>query len=75
MNLFVEIAIPTTIVLTTEKSKVSTLEDTKYNAQIFWRDDREKFEEKYEYSLTKLYESWPDNILYIHPIKLSQWSE
>ena len=72
MNLFVEIAIPTAIMLTFDRTRVITRQEIgKFNA----RTRADDFGEKYNNSLSKLFQNWDDNLLFIHPIKLSRWSE
>lgn len=72
MNLFVEIAIPTAVMLAFDRTKVITRQDIgKYSA----RTRADDFSEKYNNSLYKLFQNWDDNLLFIHPIKLSRWNE
>ena len=72
MNLFVEIAIPTAVMLTFDRTRVITRQEIgKYSA----RTRADDFGEKYNNSLSKLFQNWDDNLLFIHPIKLSRWSE
>lgn len=74
-DLFVEIAIPTALSLCTDK--ITTTKDLSFEAihNIEKLPQREKlqFNDKYKNSLTKLLNEYPDNILFIHPIKLSKW--
>lgn len=72
---FVECAIPTALVLACDK--VCTLSD------IDWRyengvDDyavRKKLEQEAQYSYSELVKHYPNNYLFIHPVKLSKWKD
>lgn len=70
-NLFVELAIPTAIALSAEK--IETEKFNSYKGKILW--ETKDFEElnKYNSSLKTLLSNFPSKVLYIHPIKLSQW--
>lgn len=70
-RLFVEIAIPTAMVLSA--SNVKTHEDTKYTCGDLWYDDIKELESKYNYDLHSLLSEFPSDTLYIHPVKLSKW--
>ena len=70
-KMFVEIAIPTSMVLCSKSIK--TGKDTKMKCGDLWSDEIKKFEEKYEYSLDSLYKDFPEDLLYYHPVKLSKW--
>lgn len=72
MNLFVEIAFPTAVMLTFDRKKVVTRQDIgKYSV----RTRADDLSEKYNNSLAELFQNWDDNLLFIHPIKLSRWNE
>jgi len=72
MGVFVEVAIPTAMVLSCRKIK--TAKDIKYIRGDLWgMDVKENFANSYEKSFKKLTENWPKAKLFIHPIKLSQW--
>lgn len=64
-NLFVELAIPTSMVLSADKLKIGNNEQVADNT-------KGKGLEKYAYSLPALLNSFPD-CQYLHPIKLSKW--
>lgn len=70
-RLFVEIAIPTAMVLT--EGRVRTSEDTKLKCGDLWLDDIKKLEENYNHNLTDLFNDFPVDLLYRHPVKLSKW--
>lgn len=71
-RLFVEIAIPTAMVLAGKK--VQTIEDIKMNETLILPKQKDKdFLPQCNHSYDKLIASYPSNILFIHPVKLSQW--
>jgi hypothetical protein len=71
-NLFVELAISTALILSTDKLKFTT--DIKFNSGVMWKlQDKKNFGEKYGYNLSRLIENYPEDILYFHPVKLSEW--
>jgi len=72
MDLFVEIAFPTAVMLTFERSRVVTRQDIgRYKTATIV----EHYKEKYNYSLEKLFSGWATDMLFIHPIKLSEWND
>jgi len=70
-KLFVEIAIPTALFLSATKIKMD--KDVKLHEGDLWNDDQIALCKKYGYDLDKLLESYPQNVLFIHPVKLSKW--
>jgi hypothetical protein len=74
-HLFVEYAIPTALLLATEK--VITEREIGKRGIIYWpQHEPAIYEEgigKYDYKLSNLLQNFPENKLYIHPIKLSKW--
>ena len=70
-RLFVEMAIPTALVLSSDNIKIS--KDIKLNSGAMWIEDDFKTLEPYGHNLTKLLTDFPSDKLYLHPIKLSQW--
>lgn len=73
MGLFAEIAIPTAMVLACYA--LVTLDETKYERGDIWgMDKKRQFCEKYDYSLNRLLNEWDDKMLFIHPVKLSEWN-
>lgn len=70
-RLFVEMAIPTALVLSSDNIKLA--EDIKLNPGAMWFEDDFKILESYGRNLTKLLTDFPSDKLYLHPIKLSQW--
>lgn len=76
MRVFVEIAIPTTIILTTPKDRVTLFSD--YYSQdachTLWdHEEKEKIETDYGRSWNNLVSNWPDEWFFVHPVKLSRW--
>ena len=70
-NLFVEAAIPTSLVLSAKKiRKESSL---KLHSGALWGKDFELFNKKYNFSLELLKSNFPNDKLFIHSIKLSKW--
>ena len=70
-RLFVEVAIPTALVLATEKDGL-VIEKTKIKT-LWGQEEVEPFETRYQSSLSHLLDNFPEDTLAIHPIKLSQW--
>ena len=71
-RLFVEIAIPTSMILCCDK--VQTLKQIKMNDSLLLpRDKARDFLPQYNYSYDELEKDFPKNMFYIHPIKLSKW--
>lgn len=74
-HLFVEFAIPTALLLAS--NKVVTETETGKRGIIYWPQDEPTIYEtamkKFDYKLPLLMHNFPENKLYIHPIKLSKW--
>ena len=71
-RLFVEIAIPTAMALcSTRLQSIDNLLMKRY--LIFPRPDEQNILTACNYSYNKLVEEFPKDMLYIHPVKLSQW--
>lgn len=71
-GLFVEIAVPTAMLLAT-KGKVVNQADAKFAGKPLWGNDVEVVLGKYNFNLDRLISDFPDNYLFLHPVKLSQW--
>lgn len=73
MNLFVEIAFPTSVVLEILRDKVQTMGDlNNYSSKVVWgRVEKEELQKDY-ISIDDLMQKWPEDILFMHPIKLSR---
>ncbi len=75
MNLFVEIALPTGIALTFDKTEVSKISDTEYKEGALWSvNEIKNLAEENNYSIKQLFANWQKEKLYYHPVKLSKWS-
>lgn len=71
-KLFVEIAIPTSLILTAESIKLD--KDVKLKEGDIWCEEIAEFGKRYEYNINNLLLNFPHDKLFIHPIKLSKWS-
>ena len=70
-KLFVEVALPTSMVLSSDEIKMET--DLDLQGKALWTYKEYQELEKYENSLTKLMTNFPSKYIYLHPIKLSKW--
>jgi hypothetical protein len=70
-NLFVEVALPTSLVLSAEE--IITEKQLVLQGKALWDEEQYKELKKYSYSLKKLLEEFPKKYIYLHPIKLSKW--
>ena len=71
-RLFVEIAIPTSMILCCDK--VQTLKQIKMNNSLLLpRDKAHDFLPQFNYSYDELVANFPKDMFYVHPIKLSKW--
>lgn len=70
-DLFVELAVPTSMVLSARKLKVN--KDINLDSGAMWSEEDMEFLQEYNFNLAKLIEHFPMNKLYLHPIKLSKW--
>lgn len=83
MNLFAEVAIPTSAVLTYKRDDVkffnssSAPKHEKFfnsdSALILWGNNRDAFEDRYDHDFSRMYSEWNEKILFVHPVKLSRW--
>ena len=76
MRMFVEVAIPTSMVLSC--SKIVNLEALGLKAEtgvINSARVRAELESKYELSFARFMQEYPADYLFIHPIKLSRWKD
>ena len=71
MELFVELALPTALVLGSEKVVVDS--DLELHGKALWVKSELKSLEIYVRSLSNLLSNFPEGQLYVHPIKLSEW--
>ena len=70
-GLFVEIAIPTALVLVSDRIK--KFEDTKMKSGAIWNKNESDILNKYGFNLQSLINDFPEELLFLHPIKLSKW--
>ena len=88
MQLFVEAAIPLAMVLAFDRVQTELEYGELFDAphpkrrmrmhgiELQWQEsDRIDFENRHDLSLTRLIETFPDDILYYHPVKLSKWKQ
>lgn len=71
-RLFVEIAIPTAIVLSA--SEIVIQKDLELQGGALWTPEQCEILDKYDGKLDLLLNDFPENLLYLHPIKLSKWN-
>lgn len=71
LNLFVEIAIPTSFALSAHSIK--TMNDTHYKNGDMWNGEELDLFNSFHGKLGDLLEFFPKDILFYHPIKLSSW--
>lgn len=73
MDIFVEVAIPTALILSCER--IITETETVWEGTEIWNQDGiKRTEETCHFDLKTLYEKFKKNQLYLHPVKLSKWS-
>ncbi|OAV75155.1 hypothetical protein Barb7_01240 [Bacteroidales bacterium Barb7] len=70
-KLFVEVALPTSLVLSAQE--IITEKDLKLQGEALWTKEQYKILNKYENKLMLLLKEFPKDHLYLHPIKLSKW--
>ena len=81
-SLFVEVAIPTALILASEK-KIKTEKDISKNGRSYWKTANNVFcdnpaylwdnlENEYK-DLNDIINRFPEDAIYIHPVKISKW--
>lgn len=70
-KLFVEVALPTSLVLSTKE--IVTEKQTSLKGGSLWTIEDYKILDNYGKNLKSLLASFPEGLLYLHPVKLSQW--
>lgn len=70
-DLWVELAIPTALVLSGEKIRVQA--QMKLQGRPLWSAKDYELLQSFDYQLKNLLERFPENYIYLHPIKLSKW--
>jgi hypothetical protein len=71
-KLFVELAIPTSLILSTKE--IVTENDLELQGKALWTAEDFLLLDRYENKLEKLLDEFPENQLYLHPVKLSKWA-
>jgi hypothetical protein len=71
-DMFVEVAIPTAMVLAS--SGIATERDTTLKGRAYWGDEIRELA-KFNKSMDELLKNFPTGQMYVHPVKLSQWVE
>jgi hypothetical protein len=71
-KLFVELAIPTALVLSSKY--IATESDIKLKGKALWTKDELDGLDKYDGKLQNIINHFPSNQLYIHPVKLSKYN-
>ena len=73
-NLFVEIALPTALALCANLAEIVTQKELPFRRTCMWhKHECESFAQTYGNDLQALLTNFPEDTLYIHPVKLSQW--
>jgi hypothetical protein len=70
-RLHVEVALPTSVILSSDE--IITEKDLELQGKALWTNDDYQELQKYENTLTKLMSDFPSKYIYLHPIKLSKW--
>lgn len=70
-KLFVEVGLPTALVLSAKE--IVTEKNLNLQGQPLWTKDDFSILDKYNNQLDLLLNNFPENHLYLHPIKLSKW--
>jgi hypothetical protein len=72
-NLFSEFAIPTCLVFRCDF--IRTFKDgPSFKPGDMWTDEPQAFARKYDFDLQRLMREFPEDLLYVHPDKLSKWT-
>ncbi len=72
LNLFVEVALPTAFAFSVPEIKTEA--DLSSRGLTLWNPITVgDFEKKYQSDINYLFQNFPGNTLYVHPIKLSRW--
>jgi hypothetical protein len=69
-NLFVEVAVPTALILSSDKVKFDEEINLHYGA--YWPNTIHELD-RYNYNLEALMNNFPEEKFFIHPVKLSKW--
>ncbi len=75
IKLFVEVAIPTAMVLTCDKILAEANSKSALKCKLLWDSNSiTDMEREYNCDLNKLLECFPGKTSFVHPVKLSKWS-
>ncbi len=74
LKLHVETGLPTALVLTAKKINTQENDNVPLRGRHFWAEERNHLVMKYERSLNNLCSRFPDDCLFLHPVKLSEWN-
>ena len=72
MGLFVEVAVPTAMVLSCNDILTEKMID-KHGVEMWEKNEIDEVAKKNEYKIDKLFHNFPEDVIYYHPIKLSKW--
>ncbi|WP_085537152.1 hypothetical protein [Massilibacteroides vaginae] len=70
-GLFVEYALPTSLLLTT--NRIITLKNLEFEMGALWGKEMMQLN-KYDQNLNNLLNNFPSQYLFVHPVKLSKWN-
>lgn len=70
-ELFVELAIPTAMVLSAEAITIEG--DLNLHGKFLHTEEQLKELDRFNFNITDLISDFPDGYLYLHPVKLSKW--
>lgn len=75
LNIFVEQAIPIALYLSSDKVTLGSEIKLKQITQLYClgENGQKEFEDNYQFSLSKLIDEYPEDLFFVHPIKLSKW--
>ena len=71
-NLFVELGLPSALVLSS--TAIITEKDLNFQGKALWTKQDFELLNRFDNKLNRLIENFPKETLYIHPIKLSNWN-
>jgi len=71
-KLFVEVGLPTSLVLSAEEIVIE--KNLKLKGKALWTKEQLSELDVYNYSLSSLISNFPKEYLYLHPVKLSKWT-
>ena len=75
LGIFVEQAIPIALYLSSENIILGNQIKMRQITQLYvlGKQGQKDFEDKYQFSLDKLLNEFPEDLFFVHPIKLSRW--